>query len=321
MRSSFLIFFLSLFALPAFSDYNEFSPSANDALYNISQFKYKSFEELVNTMGVDTSGNEGFYLISYYYIAHNKVEKAQEYLYKANRKKDFPGFSNFLMGRIEYAKENYTLAYEYFIKSLNWQQNFELAVIGVVTSLISSENIKEAESAVSKYIKSHNESGEAIYFKGLILLKKGKYEKALEYFNQILNMKTYINRSDAYASRGNAELDNNLLEDAERSFDTALAINKNSALAWHGKGLATFRMSNFEEALVAFKHEEMILHNNTSKSSYLKEAYYNLGMTYLRLNDPKNACMNFHKSCKMKNENACYMVVTKCSKSSGSANQ
>lgn len=300
-----------------FSRYDEFSDESNKVIYYISQFKYDHVGDMIQISKVDTNSAEGNYLVSYFYVAHNDVKSAEKYLFKATNIKDHPGFANFLKGRIEYSKENYDLAYEYFTKSLNWQPDFELAVIGVVTSLLSNEDVKGAETAIEKYIKDHPNSGEAIYFKGLILLKKGKFEKALEYFNQILGMQTFINRSDAYASRGNAELDNNLLDAAERSFDTALYINNTSAIAWHGKGLATYRQENYKDAVEAFKNELRILYTNTSKSSYLKEAYYNLGMSYIRLGDAPNACVNFHEGCKLGNDNACYMVVTKCSKSSG----
>jgi tetratricopeptide (TPR) repeat protein len=42
--------------------------------------------------------------------------------------------------------------------------------------------------------------------------------------------------------------------------------------------------------------------------------YFNLGMSYYRLNEKGKACPHFHKSCTMGNTNACRMTLMECAK-------
>ena len=69
--------------------------------------------------------------------------------------------------------------------------------------------------------------------------------------------------------------------------------------------MTLYRMSDYDEAL------RML---NLSLDIDLQNpiTLYNRGVTYLKLEDRRNACLDFHAACRKGNMNACKQILIEC---------
>jgi superkiller protein 3 len=83
-------------------------------------------------------------------------------------------------------------------------------------------------------------------------------------------------------AEGEALVQQNFYEEALTSFEQALILAPQDAVAWHGKGLALAKLNRPDEARIAF--EQSITLDNT-----YARAWRNLAITFRRLKQPENA--------------------------------
>jgi len=71
--------------------------------------------------------------------------------------------------------------------------------------------------------------------------------------------------------------------------------------------MVNYELHDYPAAIKDFQHSLEFSEGNAA-------LYFNLGMSYYRLNEKENACPNFNKSCSMGNTNACRMSLMECAK-------
>jgi len=175
--------------------------------------------------------------------------------------------------------------------------------INILTQLDRS---KDAILDVEEYVTMYPVQPEYYYLRAILNLQKHKYEKAIEDFDQALQLnmpegalyKVYLNRGMAHFYNQDFEL-------AEADFDEALALNSNSAAAYHGKGMVKYELNLYEDAVAEFQRSLKIEDTNPI-------THYNLGMSYFRMEDTENACYHFNKSCALGHRNACRLLMMEC---------
>ncbi|MBN1788932.1 MAG: tetratricopeptide repeat protein [Bacteroidales bacterium] len=168
-------------------------------------------------------------------------------------------------------------------------------------------NEKESVRYVDEAIRKYPEVGEFHYLRGIINNERGKYIRALDDFNQAINLHSSGNLFRYYLGRGVSHM--NLLEYDQALADFTASIEQNDtvASAYHSRAMLNYEMKDYSAAVEDFLKALTYSEGNSA-------LYFNLGMSYYRLNEKEKACPYFHKSCTMGNTNACRMTLMECAK-------
>jgi tetratricopeptide (TPR) repeat protein len=176
-----------------------------------------------------------------------------------------------------------------------------------INILFMMNNEKESVRYVEEAIKSYPEVAEFYYLRGVINNVREKYVRALDDFNQALNLQPVDNLYRYYLGRGVSHLNLMEYDQALADFTTSIEQNDTVASAYHSRALVNYELRDYaaavEDFLRALEHSE----GNSA-------LFFNLGMSYYRLNEKSKACPYFHKSCTLGNTNACRMTLMECAK-------
>lgn len=167
------------------------------------------------------------------------------------------------------------------------------------------EDFKGAGDYIDAAIKAHPDVMDFYFYRGVMNMHKGKYEKAIDDFDKVLSSDKFADMYKVYLNRGVAR--ENLLryELAMEDFNRAIELNSTDGNVYHSRAMLNYEQKDYEEAVKDFQKSLELSGDNPI-------TLYNLGMTYYRLNDLSNACLYFHRACSMKNKNACRMVMMNC---------
>ena len=166
---------------------------------------------------------------------------------------------------------------------------------------------KESMRLADKAIGLYPGAPDFYYLRGIIHNAKEKYIRALDDFNNAINRQTSGNQYRYYLGRGVAHL--NLLEydQAQADFTTSIELNDTVASAYHSRAMVNYELKDYAGAVNDFLKTLNYSEGNSA-------LYFNLGMSYFRLEEKDKACPYFHKSCTMGNTNACRMALMECAK-------
>ena len=168
-------------------------------------------------------------------------------------------------------------------------------------------NEKESIRYVDEAIKKYPDVAEFYYLKGIINNERGKYIKALDDFTQAIDLHSSGNAYKYYLGRGVSHM--NLMEYDLALTDLTTSIEQNDtvASAYHSRAMVNYEIKDYAEAVEDFLKALKYSEGNSA-------LYFNLGMSYYRLNEKEKACPYFHKSCTLGNINACRMTLMECAK-------
>lgn len=129
-------------------------------------------------------------------------------------------------------------------------------------------------------------SGAELNSKGSSLSSIGKYEEAIECFNEALKIHPEIDKF--WSNKGHALGEIGKLDEALKCFDSALEINSKNALTWGNKGSIFHKMGQFDKAIECFnKALELDLR--------LEGAWYNKGESFEKLGKYDEALECYNK--------------------------
>jgi len=180
-------------------------------------------------------------------------------------------------------------------------------ILGLVETYLRLQDATKAEGLIAKALKTYPELPQLQLKYGLALNMKSKFKKSLEAFKTAdqFFQPTDPLRQTLFVNYGIAYLGLEKFPEAIECFDKVLAINPRNATAYNYKGMTLYRMSDYDEAL------RML---NLSLDIDLQNpiTLYNRGVTYLKLEDRRNACLDFHAACRKGNMNACKQILIEC---------
>ncbi len=136
----------------------------------------------------DSSSVPAKILIAEAYFYMNQYDSARTYLKPLlNRPKMPPGVFE-LAGRIELEEKNYSLAEQYFKKTLQSDSNNQLAWLLLAFTYSDMGQTAKADSTYRNLLKLFPKEASFWAFYGNFLQEKGQYQKAIEAFNQVLKL-------------------------------------------------------------------------------------------------------------------------------------
>ncbi len=165
------------------------------------------------------------------------------------------------------------------------------------------EAMKQTEDAISRY----PEEPEFYYLRGVIYNSREKYERALDNFDQAIELKPGSDLYKFYLGRGVSHLNMMEYDLAISDFSSTIELNDTAAGAYHGRAMANYELHDYSASVSDFLKTLTYSKGNSA-------LYFNLGMSYYRLDEKSNACPYFHKSCTLGNTNACRMALMECAK-------
>ena len=112
---------------------------------------------------------------------------------------------------------------------------------------------------------------------------------------------------EIYYNRCIAEINIARLDEAMADISTAIRKEPGNPRGYFVRGRAQYEKGLYKDAIDDF---------NKMLAAYPDDAFslYNIGMSYIKLEDYPQACTYLHKSCKLGYENGCKMTVIHCSK-------
>ncbi len=165
------------------------------------------------------------------------------------------------------------------------------------------ESVRYADEAIHLY----PDVADFYYLRGIINNARGKYIRALDDFDHAINLNPPGNQYRYYLGRGVSHM--NLLEYDQALSDLSISIEQNDtvASAYHSRAMVNYEIRDYAAAVNDFLKTLDYSEGNSA-------LFFNLGMSYFRLNDKGKACPYFHKSCTLGNTNACRMTLMECAK-------
>ncbi|NOQ24298.1 MAG: tetratricopeptide repeat protein [Bacteroidales bacterium] len=205
--------------------------------------------------------------------------------------------------------DRYAEALEKFDEALDYLPSFAPAIDGKANLLILMEDYKKASKIIEEAIKRNSDYPQFYLTKGIINIKKNKYEDAVEDLgialdlaqgldDKVLESKIYANRGAAYQKL----LEN---EAALNDYSKAIQLDGNNPNVYLYRGFLYYQNNDHPEALKDFDSVIEIDPKNPF-------AYYNRGMINFKQDKILEACDDFHKACELGNNNACKMVINHC---------
>ncbi len=122
---------------------------------------------------------------------------------------------------------------------------------------------------------------------GLYLIENN-FDGVIAECSEVVNDPTYKARANAYTNIGLAYFNKGDMERARENYQIALDLNPSFVYAHNELGKLYLSTGRYGEAIFEFQQAIAGL------STY-EEAYYNLGLAYLKTNDNYNACESFRK--------------------------
>ncbi len=168
-------------------------------------------------------------------------------------------------------------------------------------------NEKESVRYVDEAIREYPDVAEFHYLRGVINNERGKYIRALDDFNQAINLQSSGNLYRYYLGRGVSHMNIMEYDQALADFTSSIEQNDTVASAYHSRAMVNYEIKDYPAAVEDFLKALTYSEGNSA-------LYFNLGMSYYRLNEKEKACPYFHKSCTMGNTNACRMTLMECAK-------
>ena len=190
-------------------------------------------------------------------------------------------------------------------------------------TILQNYDAYEAQlDCLSKILKIKQNNPSALFNRGTILLRLGKYEEAIEAFDEKMltvttDADTYYNKAvahyaldqwentitnakrareirpklvDAWRIEGSALDDLERYEEAIECFDEAIKLNPNHVIAWRHKGITlNHGLKKFDESIACY---EQVIRLDPEE----KKVYLNMASVYEELNDFNTAISYYDKA-------------------------
>lgn len=166
--------------------------------------------------------------------------------------------------------------------------------------------VKDITKEIDNLIELSPQQPIYYYLHSIIQLYKEKPQKAIEDLDKAIYYEMpEIYMDKIYLNRGKAYYDVGEFEKAEADFEAGLELNSRYAMIYHSYGLLKYELRRYDEARDLFLKAIQFEPNNSL-------IYYNLAMTYMRLDELKDACYYFNRSCDLGYRNACKVYLIEC---------
>lgn len=162
---------------------------------------------------------------------------------------------------IELAKEalrsgNFDSAIQMAEHILKEDPNSKDAQLVLVESLVATNDIARASSAIHTFYEKNREDSHAWYWRGKVADKEGKWGAAVQYYSKAVTLDpTY---TDAWLSMGELLLGNDKVSGADESFSRALQLSGSNPRAWLGKAKAMHKLGRWGAAIQCMDKYNML---------------------------------------------------------------
>jgi tetratricopeptide (TPR) repeat protein len=210
------------------------------------------------------------------------------------------------LGNKNIQAKDYKAAIANFEKALVEQPNDTAAYFGVIRACLFANDLRAAEKYINKAISVYPNNAELILRRGILNNLKGDFDRGAEDFDVALSLRPSKEiEYQLLLNRGASHIRLENYQPALDDYNRALEISPRNPSIYNYMGLANYKLGNYLDAIANYSNAIDLDPNNSS-------SYYNRGMAYLKNSEKQKACMDFHKSCNLKNINGCKMIMAEC---------
>ena len=202
-------------------------------------------------------------------------------------------------------KKNFQGAIQDFQVALQAKPGDLDATYGLIASNLFSNNLKDAKKLLTDAMATNPNYSGFLLAQAIMSIKNDELDEAITYLNKAAEQNDKKFEEQIILNRGSLKVKKEDYEGALADFSLLLKINPSSSGAYSNIGILYYKQEKYKDAITNFNQALEIDPKNTI-------ALYNRGMCYYKQNLKPEACLDFHTSCRLKNTNACKMVVTYC---------
>ncbi|MEC3907130.1 tetratricopeptide repeat protein [Tamlana sp. 2201CG12-4] len=189
-------------------------------------------------------------------------------------------------GNSRYSIKDYTGAKEDYAKAFMLDENFIDALYSLACVKFDLGEFENAITDFDQVIKMAPNQPKTYLLRASAYKALEKYTKALEDYTKAIivdpNSNTFYNRGAFY-------MDINYFQKANDDLTTALKLNQNNSYAYFYRGASYLLLGKFTEAISDFSSALKFDSNDF-------DAYLGLAVAYYKINDDKNAKLNFDRA-------------------------
>jgi predicted AlkP superfamily phosphohydrolase/phosphomutase/tetratricopeptide (TPR) repeat protein len=271
------------------SDIREDTFQSNEALEHLINLGYIERPDENIQKAIEKTVDESQYNLARSYIGMHRFQDAANILEKLYYKKQEPRFATRLItsliesGQLKEAKttiksfkEKSPVEIELLNKSV-LENSIKLEHLNATADSKSNNEKESLLKALDKTRKKLKEIKNALVIVEMneadILLKRGKYAKALELYEKIEKKSRSLG---IYIQIGTAHLKLNNWLNAEKAFKKVISVNPELAAAHHGLGISYIERKEYDNGINHILESLALNHNNPSAHFLLGRALYEL---------------------------------------------
>lgn len=153
----------------------------------------------------------------------------------------------YLIGKIALLNERYDEANKNLQEAYALNPDYVPTLYNYAFMSLKNGELKKAEELIERAMKKAPNDFEVNRVQGNILLEKGLYEDALQYFDKAISYNTSL--AHLHEDKARALVHMSRIDEALDSIEVALRLNPESLTAKFTKGLVLFRKNQFEQAI------------------------------------------------------------------------
>lgn len=178
-------------------------------------------------------------------------------------------------------------------------------VSAYINCMLAQKNIKKAFKIIDKCIDENNKEPEYMLIRGNLYSVKKDYVSAIKEISKGIEMFPKENLENYYMYRGVAKEKNRDQDEAIEDLKKSIEINPENAIVYYYYGSIAYKLEQYDTGAEQLTY--------AIEKGYTNQfVYFVRGMAFLKLDDKAKACTDFREACKLKNINACKMIMVHC---------
>lgn len=215
--------------------------------------------------------------------------------------------ANYAKGEVlRYGQKDYNKALRYYDTAIKSNGQMVDAYSSKAIVYLEMQKPKDGMKVCDDALKKFPNEPDLYFVRGLLNYQLGRPKLSIGDYDKLLSLDADWNPFQVFLNRGRAHEALKKRELALQDYSKVILADPNSSGGYIARGTLLYGLAKYPEAADDFIKAEVLSPDNPVIT-------YNIGMSYFKHNDKTSACRYFQKACAAGSQNACKMVIEKCS--------